>query len=122
MQDFSLEIPTVKADDTWAGKTIGIALRSDGHPGGFWDLDNVRLIESAPVSIPIDNASFEAPVVDPNGFGAVPLVDGWTEIDIDTLFSTNTGVFANTDPNAPQPQMKTREASKRCCPSQPIGA
>ena len=51
-------------------------------------------------SIPIENASFEAPVVDPNGFGAVPLVDGWTEVDIDTLFSTNTGVFANTEPNS----------------------
>ena len=51
-------------------------------------------------SIPIENASFEALVVDPNGFGAVPLVDGWTEIDIDTLFSANTGVFANTDPNS----------------------
>ncbi len=51
-------------------------------------------------SIPIENASFEAPVVDPNGFGAVPLVDGWTEVDIDTLFSANTGVFANTDPNS----------------------
>jgi len=35
-------------------------------------------------------------VVDPNGFGALPQVDGWTEIDLDTLSSTNTGVFANT--------------------------
>jgi len=51
-------------------------------------------------SIPIENASFEYPVVDPNGFGAVPLVDGWTEVDIDTLFSTNTGVFANTERRA----------------------
>ncbi|MHC4205173.1 MAG: hypothetical protein ACYSTT_11030 [Planctomycetota bacterium] len=101
LQDFSLELPTVHADDTWAGKTIGIALRAAGQPGGFWDLDNVRLIESAPISIPIENASFEAPVVDPNGFGAVPLVDGWMELDIDTLFSTNTGVFANTDANSP---------------------
>ena len=46
--------------------------------------------------IPIENASFESPLVDPNGFGAVPVVDGWTEIDNDTLYSTNTGVFANT--------------------------
>jgi hypothetical protein len=53
---------------------------------------------SAPILI--ENASFEAPTVDPNGFGAVPLVEGWTEIDIDTLASTNTGVFANTDPNS----------------------
>ena len=100
LQDFSLELPTVRAGDAWAGMNIGIALRAAGQPGGFWDLDNVRLIESAPISIPIENASFEAPAVDPNGFGAVPLVDGWTEIDIDTLFSANTGVFANTDPNS----------------------
>jgi len=100
LQDFSLELSTVQSSDVWAGMNIGIALRSAGQPGGFWDLDNVRLIESAPVSIPIDNASFEAPVVDPNGFGAVPLVDGWIEIDIDTLSSTNTGVFANTDPDS----------------------
>jgi hypothetical protein len=100
LQDFSLELPIVQAGDAWAGKAIGIALRTAGQAGGFWDLDNVRLVESAPVSIPIENASFEAPTVDPNGFGAVPLVESWTEIDIDTLFSTNTGVFANTDPNS----------------------
>jgi hypothetical protein len=70
-------------------------------PGGFWDLDHVRLIESPPVSIPIKNASFEAPVVDPNGFGALPQVDEWTEVDLDTLSSTNTGVFANTQPGSP---------------------
>jgi len=100
LQDFSLELPAVQSGDAWAGMNIGIALRAAGQPGGFWDLDNVRLIESAPVSIPIENASFEAPVVDPNGFGAVPLVDGWMEIDIDTLSGTNTGVFANTDANS----------------------
>jgi hypothetical protein len=100
LKDFSLELPTIQAGDAWVGMNIGIALRSAGQPGGFWDLDNVRLIELPPVSIPIENASFEAPVVDPNGFGAVPLVEGWMEIDIDVLFSTNTGVFANTDPNS----------------------
>jgi hypothetical protein len=80
---------------------IGVALRAAGTPGGFWDLDHVRLLESPPVSIPIENASFEAPVVDPNGFGALPQVDGWTEIDMDTLSSTNTGVFANTQVGSP---------------------
>jgi len=100
LQDFSLELPTVQAGDAWAGMRIGIALRATGQPGGFWDLDNVRLSETAPVSIPIENASFEAPAVDPNGFGAVPLVGGWMEVDVDTLSSTNTGVFANTDPNS----------------------
>jgi hypothetical protein len=100
LQDFSLDLAAVQAGDAWVGKTIGIALRSAGQAGGFWDLDNVRLIELAPVLIPIDNASFESPVVDPNGFGAVPLVDGWTELDVDVVSSANTGVFANTEPNS----------------------
>jgi hypothetical protein len=100
LQDFSLDLEPVQPGDDWAGKTIGIALRSAGQAGGFWDLDNVRLIELAPVSIPIENASFESPVVDPNGFGAVPLVDGWIELDVDTVSSANTGVFANTEPNS----------------------
>ena len=94
--DFSLHLPTVQSGDAWAGKSIGVALRAMGMPGGFWDLDNVRLVESLPVSIPIENASFEAPFIDPNGFPALPLVDMWTEIDIDTFASSNTGVFANT--------------------------
>ncbi|MDT8303346.1 MAG: hypothetical protein RQ760_17845 [Sedimentisphaerales bacterium] len=94
--DFSLHLPTVKSGDAWAGKAIGVALRAAGMPGGFWDLDKVRLVESFPVSIPIENASFEAPFIDPNGFPALPLVDMWTEIDIDTFASSNTGVFANT--------------------------
>jgi hypothetical protein len=96
LMDFSLHLPAVQSGDAWAGKAIGAALRAAGMPGGFWDLDNVRLIESLPVSIRIENASFEAPAIDPNGFPAVPFVDQWTEIDIDTLSSSNTGVFANT--------------------------
>jgi hypothetical protein len=94
--DFSLYLPTVQSGDAWAGKSIGVALRATGMPGGFWDLDNVRLVESFPISIRIENASFEAPALDPNGFPAIPLVDMWTEIDIDTFASSNTGVFANT--------------------------
>ena len=101
LQDFSVYLPTVSSDDAWAGKNIGVALRSAGLPGGFWDLDNVRLIESLPVWIPIENASFEAPAIDPNGFPAVPYVHKWMEIDMDTLSSTNTGVFANTQAGSP---------------------
>jgi len=99
--DFSLYLPTVQSGDAWVGMTIGVALRSAGMPGGFWDIDNVRLVESVPASIPVENASFEAPVVDPNGFSALPFADGWTEIDVDTETSTNTGVFANTSPDSP---------------------
>ena len=96
LRDFSVALPTVLADDAWAGKPIGVAIRASGAPGGFWDLDHVRLTESLPVSASVENASFESPVVDPNAFPALPYVDGWTETDLDVDGSTNTGVFANT--------------------------
>jgi hypothetical protein len=101
LQDFSLYLPTVVSGDAWAGKEIGVAIRAAGAPGGFWDLDNVRLVELLPVTITMENPSFEAPVVDPGGFGAVPVVAGWTEVDLDTAASTNTGVFANTPEGSP---------------------
>jgi len=51
-------------------------------------------------SIAIENASFELPAINPNDFPAVPYAYGWTEIDNDAVYSTNTGVFRNTDPNS----------------------
>ncbi|HUV64625.1 MAG TPA: hypothetical protein VMW24_12055 [Sedimentisphaerales bacterium] len=100
LQDFSLYLPAVDSNDAWAGKSIGVAIRAAGQAGGFWDLDNVRLVESLPVSIAIANASFESPLVDPNGWGAFPVAEGWIETDLDTLASTNTGVFLNTPPDS----------------------
>jgi len=101
LKDVSLYLPTVQSGDAWADMAIGVALRATGMPGGFWDLDNVRLVESLPVSIPIENASFEAPEVDPNAFPAWPYINGWTEIDVDPEgLSRNTGVFPNPEPNS----------------------
>lgn len=100
LEDFSAYLPAVRAEDAWAGKPIGVAIRAAGIPGGFWDLDHVRLVEWLPVAIPVENASFESPAVDPNGFGALPLVEGWIEIDLDAEAGTNTGVFANTQPDS----------------------
>ena len=51
-------------------------------------------------SIPIDNPSFELPVLDPDAFPAYPYAYGWIEKDVDTEGSTNTGVFGNTEPNS----------------------
>jgi len=48
LQDFFVYLPTVQSGDTCAGKTVGVAIRATGTPGGFWDLDNVRLVESLP--------------------------------------------------------------------------
>ena len=45
LEDFSLILATIEAGNAWAGKNIGIAIRSTGSSGGYWDLDNVRLVE-----------------------------------------------------------------------------
>src|SRR5512145_2011808 len=63
---------------------------------GLWAASPVKA-----TSILVANASFESPVVDPGGFGAVPFVESWTEIDLDTQASANTGVFANTAAGSP---------------------
>ncbi|MHC4951725.1 MAG: hypothetical protein ACYTEU_12185 [Planctomycetota bacterium] len=45
MEDFSVDLPTVVSGDAWAGRHIGIAIRGSGFAGGYWDFDNVRLME-----------------------------------------------------------------------------
>ena len=45
--DCIVDVPVVKAADPWAGQHIGIQFRSTVSPelqGGYWDLDNVRLV------------------------------------------------------------------------------
>lgn len=57
--DFELRTPQVHGNDAWAFKHIGIRLASTvgfDRVGGYWDLDNVRLTESA-----VPNGSFESP-------------------------------------------------------------
>ena len=48
--DFQVQVPTVKASDPWAGQHIGVQLLSTvagtNLVGGYWDLDNVRLVSS----------------------------------------------------------------------------
>ena len=48
--DFQVQVPTVKASDPWAGRHVGIQLLSTTPfelRGGYWDLDNVRLVSTA---------------------------------------------------------------------------
>lgn len=53
--DFQVLVPTVKASDPWAGQHIGVQLLSPGVStnllGGYWDLDNVRLVSSVPTAL-----------------------------------------------------------------------
>lgn len=49
-QDITLRVPTVRASDPWANRYLGIEFRSTvttNMEGGYWDLDNVRLVETA---------------------------------------------------------------------------
>jgi hypothetical protein len=74
--DFSVHVPTVKATDAWAGQNIGIELLSlatTNNQGGYWDVDNVRLVEV----IDVPNGSFESPVVPPVDPFAQPDMDYW---------------------------------------------
>jgi hypothetical protein len=47
--DFTAHLPTIKAGAAWAGKKIGVEILStagfDPNNAGYWDFDNVRLME-----------------------------------------------------------------------------
>lgn len=52
--DFRVQVPVVKEGDAWAGQNIGIQMLSTvGFDllGGYWDLDNVRLVETVPPAL-----------------------------------------------------------------------
>lgn len=55
LTDYQVDIPMVIANDGWAGKNIGVQLISTvgfENSGGFWNIDNVRLISiPEPVSL-----------------------------------------------------------------------
>jgi hypothetical protein len=47
--DFSVYVPGVRTTDPWAGRNIGVQIASTVSTnlvGGYWDVDNVRLIET----------------------------------------------------------------------------
>lgn len=46
LTDYTVHLPFVQATDAWAGKHVGVRLKSTvnlDQQGGYWDLDNVRL-------------------------------------------------------------------------------
>ena len=79
--DFQVQVPAVQATNAWAGQNIGIQLlatpdfNNPGSWGGFWDLDNVRLVEG----IDVPNFSFESPDIGTNSPYAAPVFDSWEE-------------------------------------------
>ena len=52
--DFQVPVAMVKASDPRAGRHIGVQMLSSASPdleGGYWDLDNVRLVSAAPTTL-----------------------------------------------------------------------
>ena len=54
--DCTVNVPTVRSNDAWAGRNIGIMFLSTvttNLQGGYWDLDNVRLLEGPALLNPV---------------------------------------------------------------------
>lgn len=101
---FSVVTPAVKSTDAWARRNIGIEIVSTvgfDRPGGYWDVDNVRLTEE----IEIPNGSFESPIVPPVSPYATPEMTAWSKTpqpawydpsqNDDTPWAFLTGTFFN---------------------------
>ena len=74
--DFQVQTPTVQPGDAWAGQNLGVQIASTvgfDIPGGYWDVDNVRLVEE----IIVPNYSFESPVVPEVNPYAIPDLAAW---------------------------------------------
>jgi len=58
--DCSVNVPTVRSDNAWAGQQIGILFLSTARTnlqGGYWDLDNVRLVKGPALLDPVSNSA-----------------------------------------------------------------
>lgn len=108
LEDFSLYLPMVDPNDPWVGKNIGLAVRATGTRGGFWLMDNVRLIESPIIPVLVKNASFELPELSEIDIPSV-VVDSWQKPQVPLWYDESggylwkqlTGVFFN-DPMRPE--------------------
>ena len=102
--DFQAHVPAVQPGDAWAGQNIGVQIASTvgfDIPGGYWDLDNVRLVEE----IEVPNFSFELPVVHPVNPYAIPDMVAWEKSEqpawydpsqnFDTPWADLVGTFYN---------------------------
>ena len=99
--DFQVHVPTVAAADAWAGKHIGIELFSSitttNLQGGYWDVDNVRLVsvEEPNLLNPIaTNGQFQFTLTSEPGL----VIDVWSTTNLSLPIGdwTRVGTVTNT--------------------------
>ncbi len=121
--DCMVDVPVVRASDAWAGKKIGIQFLSTVTTnylgGGYWDLDNVRLISIlAPTLVnPIHtNGQFQFNIQSEPGLACEIFTStnltlpttSWTSLGRLTN-STGTIPFIDTSANLPQRFYQARQ-------------
>jgi len=111
--DFQAQLPVVRTNDPWAGQHIGVQIIStvsSNMQGGYWDMDNVRLLSvSAPVlsSIMQSNNTVQFLVQSEPGFPIEVLasddptlpIASWSSLGTVTN-STGNLPFVDTSPDA----------------------
>jgi len=113
--DFQVHVPTVKAEDAWAGKNIGLKFLSTvstNEQGGYWDLDNVRLtsfMEPVVRDMLLTNGQFQFTLQSEPGLrfevlaatNFTPSTSSW--LSLGTLTNaTGTVLFTDPAPNSDQ--------------------
>lgn len=120
--DFSVNVLTVQPTDPWAGRHIGILLLSTvstNLEGGYWDLDNVRLIATrTPVLVDplLTNGQFAATLLSEPGLAfeilaaTNPAQPAATWLSLDTLTNTTGSIpFVDTNANFDQRFYRLRQ-------------
>jgi hypothetical protein len=111
--DFDVNVPIVKPSDAWAGQNIGIQFLSTvdtNLQGGYWDLDNVRLIAGPALINPVwTNGQFQATLRSSPGLNFEILasdnigspLSNWNSLGVVTN-ATGTIQFSDATPNQSQ--------------------
>jgi hypothetical protein len=118
--DFEVNVPTVHAGDPWAGQNIGIQFLSTvdtNLQGGYWDLDNVRLLAGPALLNPgWTNGQFQFTLRSEAGLGFEILaspnptlpISSWSSLGKLTN-ATGTITFTDTTANSSRRSYRARQ-------------
>ena len=119
--DCAVHVPSVKLTDAWAGQHLGIEFKSTvttNLQGGYWDLDNLRLVEGPALLDPaFSNGQFAFTLVGvPSArFEILTTTDetlsssSWTSVAILTNNNNGISLFTQAAPGANQRFFRARQ-------------